>query len=162
MSEAKNTLPAAVLGIDPGTVAGAYAVIGLEQPVVYGVYLFNGWPDVHNNLLPHYHAIVGSVVEKISSRPGEGRVGSCIFCANFGGWEAIAQIISAPTVSVVPRKWQSSVGGRAVKYRSKERIAEVCRELWPDLFIWQTKDKKKLYGYTDALGIALYARSLYT
>jgi hypothetical protein len=151
-----------VLGADPGTAYGAYAVVGVRTRTIYVVEQFVDWKTVYTNLHPLFPHFVGTVIERISSRPGEGRVGGCAFCANYGGWQAVAEMLQVPYELVVPIKWQAKIGGRLVKKNSKARIAEVCKEKWPIHSIWGCRNKKELYGYTDALGIALYATHLYS
>lgn len=151
-----------ILGVDPGTAAGAFAVIGLRDKHIYCAATFEDWLQVHSLLQPFYPYVHGAVIEQITTRPGEGRGGACKFCANYGGWQALAEIVAMKVELVVPRRWQSKVGGREVKYNSKNRIEQVCREVWPDSWVWNTSSKKKLHGLTDALGIALYGHYLFS
>lgn len=150
-----------VLGVDPGNESGAFAIL-TETRQIAELHSFTDWNTVGKLLARHKHDLIGAVVEAIATRPHENRVAACSFCGNYGGWQALVQILGIKHAFLPPIHWQPEVAGRRIpKGKSKETIAQTVMMLWPREERLQNISKKKLYGYTDALGIALRAYQIY-
>lgn len=97
------------------------------------------------------------VLEQVSAMPGQGVKSMFSFGSNYGGWQALLEILQIPYQLVIPRKWQAAILGSFPKGESKVRALSFCQKRFPHLNL-----KKKDDGICDALCIALYAKHLST
>lgn len=97
-----------------------------------------------------------TVLEQVSAMPGQGVTSMFSFGQNYGGWQALLEILEMPYQLSTPQKWQKAILGTFPKGQSKDRALAFVQRRWPELNL-----KKKDHGIVDALCIALYARELH-
>ncbi|MBU1170284.1 MAG: hypothetical protein KKD44_12035 [Proteobacteria bacterium] len=146
--------PKAWIGIDPGQ-NGAAALISEEAMDYFD------WPG--DSVLAakeirewvEDYDITLALIEKVSSRPGNGTVSMFKFGVNCGVWHGILSAFKIPFTLVAPREWQKGLITPTDGIDPKQRSLVVARRLFPgaDLCL------KKHHGRSDALLMALVARN---
>lgn len=110
-------MPRLICGIDPG-VGGAIGFLntdgtyaGVEDmPVVIAT---TGRKELDAAALAETlraYGPSGAIVERVSSRPGEGAVGAFSFGATYGGILAVLAALQIPTTLVQPAVWKRKAG----------------------------------------------------
>ena len=140
----------AYLGIDPG-ISGARALIDEDGNLIEII----DNADRFNRMDGYTLALVA--LEAVHSMPKQGVASSFKFGAEFGWWLGWLAALSIPYIEVTPTKWQKAVLDiRPAKGTAKEAVWQFCRRRWPTAEI-STARGKRLYGRSDALGLAYYA-----
>lgn len=141
-----------IVGIDPGSVSGAFAGIDKDGGVVFSE-PFTNWKDVKSLLTAHRSDIKLIGLEHVHGYPGMSVKAVSSFMSNFGGWIAALEILELSYELYPPPRWQKAILGSFPRGESKPRALEYARAKWPSLDL-----KKKDSGEVDALCIAEYAR----
>lgn len=140
-------------GIDPGAVSGAYAVIGSDGVPTFTAD-FTNWRDAYEFLAPFENCTdILFLLEAVHGNPLRGAKSTFSFGANFGGWEALLQVLNVPYVLIPPQRWQKAILGSFPKGESKNRAYDFATKRWPTMPF-----KRKQTGIIDALCMALYMR----
>ena len=157
----------AVAGIDPGK-KGAWVIMDEDGEIIsFGDYANRDKADVASVDL--------GMIEKVSSRPGQGVVSVFTFGVSYGIWQGHLEAYGTPFEFVLPNKWQKAVldyipakhlkpdgetskGATARRALNrailKEAIVEFVKRKYPDLK--EVLSLKKNWDIADAVCIALY------
>jgi len=98
-----------------------------------------------------------TVVERQSSRPGQGVSSVFSIGDSFGAVRAISYVYSHLAAEVTPRTWQKKIN-RPSTGDSKADSLKMARELFP---AYDGLTRKKDHNRADALLIAVYARIMF-
>lgn len=140
-----------ILGVDPGSVSGAYALLTPTEIIV------DDLPVVDKNVsAAEFARIVKAlkpavcVLERVNSFPGQGVSSVWAFARSYGTIMGVIGALEIPLVLVSPVKWK----GRWNLGRDKEKSRELAMRLFPST----TGDlaRKKDAGRAEAALIALY------
>jgi hypothetical protein len=169
------------LGIDPGSVSGAWCLISDEKSYISGG-LFE--PPMHDlrklmNEIPG-NEIGLSCLELVHAMPGQGVTSVFSFGASFGYWKGFLDSQAMPYITVTPQKWQKTVldvgaskapplKGESEAERErrraanrkigKEAIVSFCLRTQPAM--QEVLHLKKNQGIADAYCLAVYARLIH-
>ena len=141
-----------ILGIDPGAVSGAYAMLRPDG---------SGWPDdlpVVNgqvdaaalSLIVHENHVDTAVVELVSSMPKQGVASTFKFGVAYGIIRGVLAANGVPTVFVTPSKWK----GHFRLDRDKEKSRALAIQRFPDMA--SRFSLKRHQNRAEALLIAQY------
>ncbi len=137
---------------DPG-VTGGWAVINDQADLVESA-PFSSWKNIHSILKDlNSHDKLCFALEHVHAMPKQGVSSTFSFGANYGGWQALLEILELSYILVTPQKWQKAILGSFPKGESKKRAFEYLTRRYP-----ATKFLKGDHGVVDALCIALYLR----
>ncbi len=92
---------------------------------------------------------VCAVVERVSSRPGQGVAGMFAFGRGFGVIEGVLETLDVPITYVAPQSWKRHFD--LLKQKKKASL-EMARELYPDAELHLAKYE----GRAEAILIGLY------
>jgi crossover junction endodeoxyribonuclease RuvC len=141
-----------VLGVDPGAVSGAWALVtsNLKDPLVDDIPVVDRqvnapeWARMVDALKPHV-----AVVELVGSMPKQGVASTFKFGMGCGLIRGVLAALNVPVINVTPAKWK--------KHFSLNSDAEKSRALairrFPDV---RRLAHKKDHGRAEALLIALW------
>lgn len=153
------------VGIDPG-LDGAVAVLRGDQlelhvtPVLAAakggkrVFDLAGMRSILVRALPDL-----VVIEKVSSRPGQGVSSVFSFGRGYGNWEGLLVGLGMPFQAVTPQSWQKAVlSGTA---RDKQAAIETISRRFPGVSLLKSPRSTKPHdGFADSACLAIYARQL--
>jgi len=149
-----------ILSIDPGN-SGGLAFLGTRDDVLLDLY---SMPLVDSLSAGHTrHFVDGlrvaqlirakrpvcAVVERVSSRPGQGVAGVFAFGRGIGVLEGVLQTLDIPIAYVTPQVWKKHHG--LIK-QPKRASLELARELYPDAELNLVKHE----GRAEAILIGLW------
>jgi crossover junction endodeoxyribonuclease RuvC len=101
-----------------------------------------------------------TALEHVHAMPKQGVSSTFKFGESFGWWRGWLEAQNLPYILVTPRRWQKAVlDGIPAKGESKDHAWEFVRRRWPDADITGPKGRR-LYGRSDAICLAEYARSV--
>ena len=146
-----------VLGIDPG-VTGGLAFVFVGVPHVFDIPSVNGEIDaaeVRRLILGHGASgdEMLAVIERASSRPGQGVASTFKYGAAYGALKAIVQAAGIPLHVVTPQTWK-----KHFKLDSdKEKSRALAIRLWPACSAFS---RKMDHGRAEAALIAQYGREV--
>jgi len=92
---------------------------------------------------------VCAVVERVSSRPGQGVAGMFAFGRGFGAIEGVLETLDVPVCYVAPVVWKRHHG---LLKQDKKASLKLARELYPDAELHLVKHE----GRAEAILIGLY------
>lgn len=141
------------IGVDPGK-KGGYAV--MHSPNTVMVY---PWDDAlfvgEMQSVAATGQPVRAAVEKVGAMPGQGVTGMFHFGQSYGYILGVLAALEIPCQLVTPRTWKGEFGLNG----SKDRSIEVCKRLFPGVYLLPTsKCRKESDGMAEAILIAEYAR----
>ena len=148
-----------IVGLDPGAVSGAYAVLSDSGALIE----VDDLPQIASGKLRWIDAPVLlsrlielkaggpmlAMVERQGARPGQGLSSTFTSATAFGSLLATLQVAGCSIELVTAASWKSAVGLSADKRQSLDR----ARLLFPGASL----DRKKDHGRSEALLIAYYA-----
>ena len=149
-----------ILGVDPGSVSGAYAVIDRDGnllqvddlPTISSGKL--RWVDGPALLSRLVEIKVGrpmcAVVERQGARPGQGLSSTFTSATAFGSLLAILQITGCSIELVTPASWKAALGGLS---KDKNASLDRARLLYPSASL----DRKKDHGRAESILLCHYA-----
>lgn len=122
-----------IIGVDPGSSGGGYAVLSLDGKVLY--------TGVFKNRSPHDFAEdlqepgIGSValvwLEKVHAMPGQGVVSMFSFGENFGMIQGVLATLKLPFELINPVEWQRLQGIKPrLKNNKKKGIIGESQTVW--------------------------------
>jgi hypothetical protein len=139
-----------IFSVDPGLKGGMsiYSQDGLlasvKTPVMKEPYVRKGKPSTRNTMdlaairdFIEEHKPDRGVLEKVSSRPGEGSTSSFRFGLGLGEWRGLLTALRIPFIMPTPRVWKKELGLGS----DKEDSLVMAREMWPDFAIPSFKFK---------------------
>ena len=155
------------IGIDPGLASGAIAYLEDGRPVEWMTL-----PRLSKKDHLDWRAIAEwieerpkidlAVLEKVSSRPGEGVRSVFNFGGAFHGLHATLQILGVPYELSTPRRWKKSVLAGLDTSEKSSSVAYVRRR-WPSVDLRPTpRSRKDSDNIADAICIAAFAASQLT
>lgn len=147
---------AVILGIDPGASGGIAWINWSESDGrLYGVkaHKMPETPRDLAELLDGYTDTYGlsAVIERVSSRPGQGVSSTFKFGANFGMLQGVLAALEIPYDLVTPTVWQKAMG--CLSGGDKNRTKAAAQRLFPSL--------KITHATADALLLAEYGRRVW-
>jgi len=144
-----------VLGVDPGSINAAIALINTAAAGVTPPYLVGDIPPIDKNIDAAYLADVFrqwapdiAVIEKTSAMPKQGVASSFNFGRGCGIIYGVAVGLKIPVVFVAPQTWKKFYGLDADKERARLKV----RQLFPSISGYF--DRKKDVNRAEALLIA--------
>jgi len=166
------------IGIDPGSVSGAWCVLEEPGKVVLSGLFAPPITDLDILLRENYGAQdVGlAYLELVHAMPGQGVSSVFSFGASFGYWKGYLDAMNIPYGTVTPQKWQKRIldvvpgkrgvaQGESEKERErrraenrklgKEAIVQYAMRAAPELR--ESLSLKKNWGIADAYCLAKYA-----
>ena len=141
-----------VLGVDPGAVSGAYALLnGAWEPIIDDVPVVDKqvnaaeWARIVRDLKPHV-----AIVEQVGSMPKQGVASTFKFGMGCGLIRGVLAGAGVPIISVTPAKWK--------KYFNLNNDGEKSRALAIRRFPRASASlaRKKDHGRAEALLMALW------
>jgi crossover junction endodeoxyribonuclease RuvC len=146
------------LGVDPGAVSGAYAVLDksgtlLEvadlPSIASGKLRWIDGPALLSKLIElRAGRPVIAYVERQGARPGQGLSSTFTSAAAFGSLLATLQIAGCSIELVTAAQWKAAMG----LTKDKGRSLDAARLRFPDASL----DRKKDHGRAEAIMLALY------
>lgn len=144
-------LPIKIIGIDPGSVSGAYAILGEDHEYV------NDLPTVDKGLnAPELARLFRaelpfvSVLERVGAMPKQGVSSSFNFGRAYGTIIGVLAALEVPTILVTPTMWKGHYRLNG-KDRDRDAGRELAIRLYPHV---HGLARKKDGGRADALLIA--------
>lgn len=122
-----------IVGIDPGSASGSYAVLTLDGKVLFtGCFKKKSPHDFKNDMKL---SIIGSIalvwVEKVGAMPGQGIVSAFHFAENFGMIQGVLATLEVPHEIIRPLEWQRLLGIKPrVKKNKKKGITGESTTEW--------------------------------
>ena len=147
------------IGIDVGQ-EGAFAMISEDGEIE--VYPMDEWLLIERLTQWSFDECI-AVVEKASTRPGQGIASSGKFMEGAGFIRGVLQTLHIPFEITPPPKWKRLYGanlGREYSYAEKKaKDIEICKRLFPNVSLKKTpKCRTDSDGMADALLICEYCR----
>jgi len=139
---------ATILGIDPGA-SGGIAWISEDGTHVRAAKM----PDTNHdlaNILQEYPSRL-AILERVSSRPGQGVSSTFKFGTNFGLIQGVLSALVIPYELVTPTVWQKAMG--CLSKGDKNVTKAAAQRLFPSL--------KITHATADALLLAEYGRRVW-
>ena len=149
-----------ILGVDPGAVSGAYAVLDDDAqllecddlPTISSGKL--RWIDAPTLLSRLIELKAGrpmrAMVERQGARPGQGLSSTFTSACAFGSLLATVQIAGCSIDLVTAASWKAAIGGLS---KDKNASLDRARLLYPSASL----DRKKDHGRAEALLLCHYA-----
>ena len=149
-----------ILGVDPGAVSGAFAVLDSgtllecdDLPTIASGK--TRWVD--STLLSRLLELKAgrpmlAAVERQSARPGQGVSSTFVSATAYGSLLAVLQIAGCSIELITAAKWKAALGLSADKQQSLDR----ARLLYPSASL----DRKRDHGRAESILLAHYAFSL--
>lgn len=149
-----------ILAIDPGN-TGGLAFLGTLNETLLALYSMPLTESLSAGHTRHFvdgvrvaqlvraHQPVCAVVERVSSRPGQGVAGVFAFGRGIGVLEGVLQTLGIPITYVAPQVWKKHHG--LIK-QPKRASLEMARELYPDAELPLVKHE----GRAEAILIGLW------
>jgi crossover junction endodeoxyribonuclease RuvC len=140
-----------ILGIDPGAISGAWAIIGADSilvgdlPVVDRNVSAATFFDLLKELKPDR-----AIVERVSAMPGNGIASSWQFAVSVGIIHACLSCAEIPLHLVTPSTWKKHFN----LSKDKEQSRALAMRLYPSAAAFLSR--KKDAGRAEALLIARY------
>jgi len=155
------------IGIDPGLASGAIAYIQNGRPVEWMVLPRLGkkehldWSSI-GAWIQDRGPVDLAVLEKVSSRPGEGVRSVFNFGGAFHGLQATLQLLGVPYTLATPQAWKKVVLA-GLDTEAKDSSVAYVRKRWPSVDLRPTpRSRKDSDNLADAICIAAYAASQLT
>ena len=145
------------IGIDPGK-TGAYAIMTVHKDVFkVDVYDFTTFKEAAEHISTARDGSKNTVaiLEKVHAFPGQGVTSMFNFGANYGGWQALLDILDISHMLKAPQSWQKGLLSKADGINTKEQSLVSARRLFPDMQPYLKR--KKDNGRADAMLIAWHA-----
>lgn len=151
--------PTLFMGVDPGK-SGGIAVVGDGSAAAYK--MPETETDTYQLFLQEGSATKFAVIEKVTSRPGDGVVSMFKFGMGYGGLRMALIAAGIPFEEVTPRTWQKGLDipprkktGRGIENHTqfKNRLKAKAQQLFPDLNV--------TLATCDALLISEFCRRTY-
>jgi crossover junction endodeoxyribonuclease RuvC len=146
------------IGIDPGAKGGGVAIE--ETGVFLERFPFVSFHDAASRIdwLWGQREIALVCLEKVQAMPGQGRTSMFSFGANFGFWIGVLEARRIAYELIIPQKWQKEVlDCKPGKGETKDHVFNWACRRWPGVSFVTEKGRRQ-YEYTDAIGLAEYAR----
>jgi len=149
-----------ILSIDPGN-SGGLAFLGTRDSALLALYSMPLRDSLSAGHTRHFvdgvrvaqliraHQPVCAVVERVSSRPGQGVAGVFAFGRGIGVLEGVLQACDIPITYVAPQVWKRHHG--LIK-QGKDKSLAMARQLYPDAELHLVKHE----GRAEAILIGLY------
>ncbi len=135
------------LGVDPGK-SGAFAIVDADGAFVEAMRLDQPLQDIARWLGSNFPRIRFAMLERVSSRPGQGVSSTFKFGQSFGHCEALLAAYCIPHELVTPTTWQRKM--KCLSGGDKKVTKAAALRLWP-------KDKIT-HREADAMLLAEYCR----
>ncbi len=152
-------------GADPGR-GGAICFLLPDNRLIFVDYPKKG--NLHMmgkkiKLLLDKYEVILAIVEKASSRTGQGVRSMFSFGRNYGGWEMLVALLEIPTLERTPLQWMKGLVSKSDGPDPKSRVENICCRLFPsqiDLFYGPKGAYKD--GRGDAALMAFKAKMIHT
>lgn len=147
------------LGVDPGAVSGAFAVLDESTllmvddlpTIASGKLKWVDGPALLSRILEiRAGKPMVAMVERQSARPGQGLSSTFTSACAFGALLATLQIAGCSLELVTPVVWKSATGAIG---RDKGASLDAARRLYPEASL----DRKRDHGRAEAILLARYA-----
>ncbi len=151
-----------IIGIDPG-VSGAMAILNDEgeamavedMPTIARTKGKGGRRMVDAAALAHQLSQFPDVklvlLERVSTRPGEGHTGAFAFGDSWGVARGVCAALGFPLMLVTPQSWKRRAG---LIGSDKEASRALAAQLWPNINLSRKKDQNR----AEAMLIARYGQ----
>lgn len=151
-----------VIGIDPGTTSGGWAIITdtfIEVSPMPDILSFADMLEDTKKVAKRGEHALHVFIEKAQSFPGQGISSAFNYGCHFGELLGVIAALVIPHTLVHPAKWTKvMLSGTKAKDKPKARNIEAARRLFPEVNLVADGCRTPHTGMVDALLIAEYGK----